>query len=97
MLLAPEITGSVAELYLKTRKIILTGVLNSKKKEELSGVTASLEEWFTTVSHIYQAANAKHLLDKFTYVVKSHYCEIKKDQNVDLNGAEILNIVDRLS
>lgn len=56
-----------------------------------------LEEWFTAVSQVYSAANPKVLLEKFTLIVKNHYSEIKKDQNSDLNGAEVLNIIDKLS
>ena len=85
-----------AEMYLKTRKTILTGALNARKKDELSGVSAPLEEWFTIISQIYHTVNAKQLLDKFTRIVKNHYSEIKKDQNIDLNGAEALNIVDKI-
>lgn len=97
MLIAPEVSIPTAELYQKTRKFIIAGALNPRKKDELSGISAALEEWFTVVSHIYPNTNPKQLLDKFTQIVKSHYSEIKKDQNIDLNGAEVLNIIDKLA
>jgi hypothetical protein len=51
----------------------MTGALNIKKKDEMSSVVASLEEWFAVVSHIYSSANPNQLLEKFTRIVKSHY------------------------
>jgi hypothetical protein len=73
MLCAPEVKSQTAELYMKTRKAIMTGALNIKKKDEMSSVVASLEEWFAVVSHIYSSANPNQLLEKFTRIVKSHY------------------------
>lgn len=96
MLLAPDLKQPSIELYLKSRQTILNNAINSKRKEELSGVVGSLEDWFSIVSFVYPSVNPKQLLEKFTHIVKNHYVEIKKDQNASLNGAEMLHVIDKL-